>query len=152
MAKKKIDEGFINAMKFCVYPTNEVDKTIDIPQDELETGSDELSVRYLISTYGFKIQSVIPGSVKKKEHFNPVMGTSKPAIPKTYTSENISVELPLKGQIWIDSRDSSKWYIESVVKDIYHIKFLHSLNNDTKLSLSSIQSLVNSGVLGREKR
>lgn len=150
--KKENNEALLNAIKFCVYPASIEDKTIDIPQDELETGRDELSVRYLISTYGFKIQSVIPGSVTKKEHFNPVMSSTKTAIPRPYTSEKQDLELPKKGQIWIDSRDNSKWYFDNVVKDIYHIKYLHSLKNDAKLSASSIQSLVNAGVLGKEKR
>lgn len=81
MAKKlKIDDGLVNACKFCVYPTNQEDKTILIPEDELET--DDLSVRFLISNYGFKIQSVIPGTVEKKNHFDPVLSEKKDIIQK----------------------------------------------------------------------
>lgn len=72
MAKKiKPNEGLLNACKFCVYPTNLEDKVVLIPENELETGSEDLSVRYLLKTYNFKIQSVIPGSIEKKNHFDP---------------------------------------------------------------------------------
>lgn len=147
---KKQTEALANAIKFCVYPASIEDKTIDIPQDELESGSDELSVRYLMSTYGFKIQSVIPGSVKKKEHFDPIIGQKTAAKEEVKTDISQEIELPKKGQIWIDSRDKTMWYIDNLVKDIYHIKFLHSLKNDTKLTLSSVKSLVVAGILSKE--
>jgi len=80
--KKKVDEGLINSCKFCVYPTNIDDKTVLIPENELETGSEELSVRHLISTYGFKIQSAIPGTIEKKTHFDPILTDKKEVVYK----------------------------------------------------------------------
>lgn len=78
--KQKVDEGLLNAIKFCVYPCNLEDKVILVPQDELET--DDLSVRYLISTYSFKIQSVIPGTIEKKQHFEPNLKEVREVIVK----------------------------------------------------------------------
>lgn len=55
-------------VKMCPYPCDISQGTIDVPQDELET--DNLAVAHLLSM-GFKIQSCIPGSVTKREVFNP---------------------------------------------------------------------------------
>ena len=82
MKKIKIDEGILNAIKFCIYPCSQEDKVVLIPENELENGREELSVRYLISNYGFKIQSVIPGSVEKKEHFEPLLKDKRKVIEK----------------------------------------------------------------------
>jgi len=88
MAKKQINEGLINACRFCVYPTNIEDKTIDIPESELTEGSEELSVRYLTREYGFKIQSCI-GSVDKPKHFDPKLTERKQIVKKDFMFKNL---------------------------------------------------------------
>lgn len=143
---KQKNEALLNAIKFCIYPASITDKTIDVPQDELESGSDDLSVRYLISNYGFKIQSVIPGSVIKKEHFNPVMRTSN------IVKENVlpSVTLPKRGEIW--NKEGERIYFKNITENMYEITYLNSLKGNKSISKSSIDSLVRNGTLIIEPR
>lgn len=86
--KKENNEALINACNFCTYPASRIDKTISIPQDELEIGSEDLSVRYLIATYGFKIQSAI-GSVTKKEHFDPELKEKREVVKSGLTYKRV---------------------------------------------------------------
>lgn len=89
MGKLKLNEGITNACKFCVYPTNIEYKTIDIPESELSEGSEDLSVRYLIREYGFKIQSCI-GEVVKNNHFEPELSEKKNIITKGFAFKNLN--------------------------------------------------------------
>lgn len=91
MGKLKVNEGLVNVCKFCIYPTNQEDKTIDIPESELEFGSEDLSVRFLIREYGFKIQSCI-GEVEKNLHFDPETKNRIEIIKKGFTFKNISTQ------------------------------------------------------------
>lgn len=137
----KEKEALLNAIKFCVYTASIEDKTIDIPQDELEEGEQDLSVRFLMKEYGFKIQSVIPGSVKKKEHFNPEMKTKI-----TENNNNLStVILPKRGEIWL--KENERIYFKSVTENMYEITHLNSLKGNKSISKSSIESLVRCGNL-----
>lgn len=56
------------AVKMCPYPCNVAEGTIDVPQDELS--NIDLGTLHLQSL-GFRIQSCIPGSVQKREVFDP---------------------------------------------------------------------------------
>ena len=119
MAKKQNNEGMINACKFCVYPTNIGDKTIDIPESELTEGSEDLSVRYLIREYGFKIQSCI-GEVVKNNHFEPKLSEKKNIITKGFAFKNLNthaiyqvIEDPVDGLCIVrdmDGRSKDKPY------------------------------------------
>ncbi len=119
MGKVKVNEGLINACKFCVYPTNMDDKTIDIPESELTSGSDDLSVRYLITNYGFKIQSCI-GEVVKNNHFEPKLTERIEVIKKGFAFKNLSsqgkyvvIEDPIDGLCIVrdlDGRGKDKPY------------------------------------------
>lgn len=68
--KKNVGEAFYiaQAVKMCPYPVNVPEGTIDVPQDELQ--SLDLGTLHLQSL-GFKIQSCIPGSIQKREIFDP---------------------------------------------------------------------------------
>lgn len=59
---------FEKAAKMCPYPVDIPEGLIYIPQNELET--DDLTVAHL-TQLGFKVQSCIPGTIEKKEPFNP---------------------------------------------------------------------------------
>lgn len=55
-------------VKMCPYPVNIIEGTIDVPQNELE----DLDLGTLhLQSLGFRIQSCIPGTVEKREAFDP---------------------------------------------------------------------------------
>lgn len=137
MGKVKQNEGLINACKFCVYPTSIEDKTIDIPERELESGSEELSVRYLISNYGFKIQSCI-GEVVKKAHFEPELSKRIEIIKKGFTYKNLNtngvyvvLDDPIDGLCIvrdIDGRSKDKtWKVSELLKLIKNGSYTFNL-------------------------
>ena len=111
MAKKKENEGLLNAVKFCVYPCDIEGKYISIPHNEIEEGSQDLSVRFLTSNYGFKIQSSIEG-VAKKEHFDPKTSERKEVIRKGLIFKSIKT----KARYEITSDEDERGFF--VVSDI----------------------------------
>lgn len=136
-----------HAAKMMPYNIDIISAYIYVPHDMIDKAEENLTVQHLRNKFGFIIQSTIDSNLK--DVFNPVM-QSAPIVKAVEIGEDLP--LPKKGQIWVDNRDGIKWYFESVIKDVYHFKFLHSLKNDSKLSASSIQSLVNAGILTKEQR
>lgn len=93
VGKKPSVDYLEQAAKLCIYPVDIPGKFISIPQDELHT--DDLMVSHLVNQYGFKIQSAIPGTITKKEIFNPAIDKDKPLF-KDWTVKEPEVETKYK--------------------------------------------------------
>lgn len=63
--KKNPNQYYINAGKLIKWPLNIQDRTILVPEDQLQEAKDNLTVQHLCnSEHRFHIQSVLPGSIE----------------------------------------------------------------------------------------
>lgn len=69
-----IDKAYIaRACKSIKFPVNMKEGVFLVPEPMLEEAKDTLEVMHIMKLYDFKIQLVIPGSVKLNEPFDPVL-------------------------------------------------------------------------------
>lgn len=63
--KKNPNQYYINADKLIKWPLNIEDRTILVPEDQLQEAKENLTVQHLCnSEHRFHIQSVLPGSIE----------------------------------------------------------------------------------------
>lgn len=70
--KKNPNQYYINAGKLIKWPLNIPDRTILVPEDQLQEAKENLTVQHLCnSDHRFHIQSVLPGSIElNKDEIN----------------------------------------------------------------------------------
>jgi len=127
---------FERAAQQIEWPVNIGEKYIDVPQDELDKAEQDLMVSHLLAN-GFKIQSVIPGSVIKNKVYDPEF-ILKGVIGKRKEIE-IEQERFKVGDCFKIVSTSCQLEITNLEKGKIHFKYTNRMKNSL---LSSEENLV----------
>lgn len=133
------------AAKMMPYNIDITSAYIYVPHDMLDKAEEHLTVQHLRNKFGFVIQTTIDNSLKNV--FDPVLKSSP-----FKQSEEIQCEVPVKnlpkrGEEWRHAEKNERWYFKSVTDKIFEVSFLETMKPTSKLTASSIESLVNAGIL-----
>lgn len=135
--------------KCALYIPYEIDASralILVPPDHSERYRDNLHVLHLINQFSFSAQITIGAKLIPIKSFDPVLRSA----PVKSSDEPEPVTMPKRGEIWKDSNDATRKYIDKVDKGTFRVKFLNSLINDKTFKASDIEFLVRSGYMVRE--